>query len=85
MSDHVHICLTIPPKYSVSHVVGFLKRKSAIRLHREFYSHMKDGKSFWARGYFVSTVGLDEITIRNYIRKQEDSDRRQMEFDFDLN
>ena len=46
---------------------------------------MKDGKSFWARGYFVSSVGLDEKTIRNYIRKQEDSDRRQMEFDFDLN
>ena len=85
MSDHVHICISIPPKYSISHVVGFLKGKSAIRLHREFYSQMKDGKSFWARGYFVSTVGLDEKTIRNYIKKQEHSDKRQLEFDFTVN
>ena len=85
MSDHVHICISIPPKYSVSHVVGFLKGKSAIRLHREFYSQMKDGKSFWARGYFVSTVGLDEKTIRNYIKKQEYSDKQQLEFNFTVN
>jgi putative transposase len=84
MSDHVHICLSIPPKYSVSHVVGFLKGKSAIRIHREYFRHMKDGKSFWARGYFVSTVGLYETTIRNYIRKQDQTDKRQMEFDFNI-
>jgi putative transposase len=85
MPDHIHICLSIPPKYSIFHVVGFLKGKSAIRIHREFYKLMRDGKSFWARGYFVSTVGLDEKTIRNYIKKQEDSDKRQMEFEFDIN
>ena len=85
MPDHIHICLSIPPKYSISHVVGFLKGKSAIRIHREFYKLMRDGKSFWARGYFVSTVGLDEKTIRNYIKKQEDSDKRQLEFEFDIN
>ncbi len=84
MPDHVHICLSIPPKYSVAHVVGFLKGKSAIRMHREFYKQMKDGKSFWARGYFVSTVGLDEKTIRNYIKKQGQSDKRQLEFNIDL-
>ncbi len=84
MSDHVHVCISIPPKYSISHVVGFLKGKSAIRLHREYYSYMKDGKSFWARGYFVSTVGMDERTVRNYIRKQEATDKQQMEFNFNV-
>ncbi len=85
MSDHVHVCLSIPPKYSISHIVGFLKGKSAIRLHREFYNKMRDGKSFWARGYFVSTIGIDEKTIRNYIKHQEQSDKQQLELDFDIN
>ncbi len=61
--------------------MGFLKGKSAIRLHRELYSKMRDGKSFWARGYFVSTIGLDEKTIRNYIKHQEHSDKQQLELD----
>ena len=85
MSDHVHMCLNVPPKYSIAHIVGFLKGKSAIRLHRQYYSHMKDGKSFWARGYFVSTIGINEAVVRNYIRKQESSDRQQMEFEFNVN
>ena len=85
MSDHVHMCLSIPPKYSISHAIGFLKGKSAIRIHREYFRNMKDGKSFWARGYFVSTVGLDEKTIRNYIKKQEQSEQRQLEFETEMN
>ena len=60
MADHVHLCLSIPPKYSVAHTVGFLKGKSAIRIHREFLGRERNfrGFHFWARGYCVSTVGL---------------------------
>ena len=58
MLDHIHTCISIPPKYSVANAIGFLKGKSAIRLHREFRS-MGRGKHFWIRGYNVSTVGLD--------------------------
>ena len=82
--DHVHVCLSIPPKYSVSHIVGFLKGKSAIRLNKEFGQARSSGKSFWIRGYFVSTVGLNEKKVREYIRHQELSDKRQLslpEFD----
>ena len=82
MSDHVHLCLSIPPKYSISYVVGYLKGKSAIRLHQDFSNKMRGSKSFWARGYFVSTVGLDEHKVRQYIRHQENTESRQMEFDF---
>ena len=82
MSDHVHLCLSIPPKYSISYVVGYLKGKSAIRLHQDFSNMMRGSKSFWARGYFVSTVGLDEHKVRQYIRHQEKNENRQMEFDF---
>ena len=84
LKDHVHICLSIPPKYSVSGVIGLLKGKSAseVMSFGTRRSRMVRGRRFWARGYFVSTVGLDENTIRQYIRDQEDEDRRQEEFDF---
>ena len=76
--DHVHVCLSIPPKYSVADVVGFLKGKSAVWIFREFEGQRRNfsGMHFWARGYFVSTVGRDEKTIREYIRNQEEADKR---------
>ena len=71
MSDHIHICLSIPPKFSVSNTIGFIKGKSAIRIHRELLGTKKmTGLSFWAKGYCVSTIGLDEKTIRKNIREQ---------------
>jgi len=78
MPDHIHMLISIPPKYSVSQVVGYIKGKSAIHIAREFLGRKKNftGQSFWARGYFVSTVGRDEATIRQYIKKQEAEDRR---------
>ena len=78
MSDHVHMMISIPPKYSVAQVVGFIKGKSAIHIAREFAGRKRNfvGQSFWARGYFVSTVGRDEAVIREYIRRQEQEDRR---------
>jgi putative transposase len=83
MADHIHMCLSIPPKFSIALVIGFLKGKSAVRIHRELLRKNKPkGLHFWARGYCVSTVGLDEATIRNYIRDQEKNER-QMEFDFE--
>ena len=80
MPDHIHTCISIPPKYSVANAIGFLKGKSAIRLHREFGS-MGMGKHFWIRGYNVSTVGLNENQIRMYIQDQEKIDKRQMELE----
>ena len=79
MSDHVHLCLSIPPKYSVANTVGFLQGKSAIRIHREYLGKTRNftGFHFWARGYCVSTVGLDEAVIRDYIRNQEDEEKRE--------
>jgi len=67
--DHVHMCISIPPKYAVSNVVGYLKGKSAISIARNFMGRKRNftGESFWARGYFVSTVGLDENIVKNYI------------------
>jgi putative transposase len=78
MPDHVHMLLSIPPKYSVAQVIGFIKGKSAIHIARAFVGRRKNftGQHFWARGYFVSTVGRDEEAIREYIRKQEEEDRR---------
>jgi|TARA_R110002167_G_scaffold13128_6_gene55421 putative transposase len=84
MPDHVHMCLSIPPKYSVSNVVGFIKGKSAISIARNFKGRQRNyaGEEFWARGYFVSTVGLDEEMVREYIRNQEKQDehREQLKF-----
>jgi len=78
MRDHVHMLVSIPPKYSVSQVVGYLKGKSAIHIARTFMGKPRNftGESFWARGYFVSTVGRDEKQIREYIKKQEQEDQR---------
>ena len=78
MSDHVHLCLSIPPKYSVAYTIGFLKGKSAVRIHRELLNERRMvGLHFWATGYWVSTVGRDEAAVREYIREQEDRDRQQ--------
>ena len=75
--DHVHMLLSIPPKYSVSEVMGFLKGKSAIAIARNYMGKKNlRGESFWARGYLVSTVGARESVIREYIQKQETEDRR---------
>lgn len=76
--DHVHMLITIPPKYAVSQVVGYLKGKSAIYIARTFGGKVRNfvGEQFWARGYFVSTVGRDEQTIRRYIEQQEAEDKR---------
>jgi len=76
--DHVHMLIRIPPKHSVSHVVGYVKGKSAIRVARDFMGRHRSfkGYHFWARGYFVSTVGIDEVVIREYIRNQEQNDRK---------
>jgi len=78
MPDHVHMLISIPPKYAVSQVVGYRKGKSAIQLAR-VYGERKGifvGQHFWARGYFVSTVGRDEATVRAYIQHQEREDQR---------
>ena len=84
LSDHVHLCLSIPPKYSVANTIGFLKGKSAIRIHREYLGKKRNftGFHFWARGYCVSTVGLDEEVIRAYIRNQEEEEKRQEQLEF---
>ena len=78
MPDHVHMMIAIPPKYAVSQVVGFIKGKSAIHLARVYGERKRNfvGQHFWARGYFVSTVGRDEAVIRQYIRNQEKEDER---------
>ena len=78
MSDHVHILISIPPKYSVSQVVGFIKGKSAIAIARNYMGRQKNftGQHFWARGYYVSTVGKDEQAVRDYIKYQEEEDKR---------
>ena len=76
--EHVYLCLSIPPKYSVSSIVGFLKGKSAIRLNKEFSKAKSTGKHFWIRGYFVSTVGLNEKAVPEYIKHQELTDKRQL-------
>ncbi len=70
-ADHVHICILIPPRYTVSNVIGYIKEKSAISIARNLMGIKRNftGQSFWARGYFVSSVGLDEETTRKYIRK----------------
>jgi len=86
MSDHLHMLVSIPPKYSVSQVVGFMKGKSAMIIF-EKYSRLKKnfrGHSFWARGYYVSTVGLDEGKIRKYIQDQETNETIEEHYDTDL-
>jgi len=85
-ADHIHMCLSIPPKYSVATVLGYLKGKSAMIIF-EKYSRLKKnfkGHSFWARGYYVSTVGLDEAKIRKYIKNQEIKEEVEDKYDSDL-
>ena len=78
MSDHVDVMISIPPKYTVSQVIGFIKGKSAIHVARVYGEKKRNfvGQHFWARGYFVSTVGRDEAVIREYIKRQEQEDNR---------
>ena len=78
LPDHVHMMLSIPPKYAVSQVVGYIKGKSAIHIARRYSGRQRNyiGQHFWARGYFASTVGRDEQVIRDYIRHQEKEDKR---------
>jgi putative transposase len=77
MPDHVHMCIEIPPKLAVSSVVGYLKGKSAIEIARRFSGRQRNfnGENFWARGYAISTVGLEVETVRAYIRDQETGDK----------
>ena len=86
MLDHVHMLLSVPPRYSIAMTVGYLKGKSAVRIHRDLsrYRGTLTGRSFWARGYCVSTVGFDEASIRNYIKDQEQHERAQERLDPDL-
>jgi len=82
MADHIHMCLSVPPKFSIAQMIGFLKGKSAVRIHRQLLRERRmTGLSFWATGYCVSTVGLDEETIRRYIQEQEQLESGQGELD----
>ena len=78
MVDHVHILISIPPKHKVSQVVGYIKGKSAMHIARSYLGRQRNfkGQHFWARGYYVSTVGREEAMIRQYIEEQEAEDRR---------
>ena len=84
MGDHVHMMISIPLKYSVAQVIGYIKGKSAIHIARHFSEKRRNfvGQHFWARGYFVSTVGRDEEVIRRYIQRQENEDRTQDQLKF---
>ena len=77
MPDHVHMCIEIPPKYSVASVIGFLKGKSAIAIARQFKGKQRNfsGEAFWARGYAVSTVGFELEAVKRYIREQDIADK----------
>jgi putative transposase len=84
--DHIHLCISVPPKYALSTMVGYLKGKSAMVVF-EKYSKVKrnfKGHSFWARGYYVSTVGLDEARVRKYIQDQEINESVEDKYDRDL-
>ncbi len=84
--DHIHLCVSIPPKYSVATIVGYLKGKSAMIMFEQ-YSRLKrnfKGHRFWARGYYVSTVGLDEAKIRKYIKNQDIHESVESKYDDDL-
>jgi len=87
MPDHVHMLLSVPPKYSIAHTIWYLKGKSAIRIHRNVLKMRWTlfGRSFWSRGYCVSTVGWDEQGIRKYIREQEKLQQDQEQLGLELN
>ena len=78
LPDHVHMVLSVPPKYSVSNVMGFIKGKSAIHIARVYVGRRRNyvGQHFWARGFWVSTVGKNEAAVRQYIQNQEREDKR---------
>jgi putative transposase len=78
MADHVHMMISIPPKYSVAQIMGYIKGKTAIHIARVYAGRRKSfvGQQFWARGYGVSTVGRDEAAVRRYIQEQEKEDQR---------
>jgi putative transposase len=78
LPDHMHMIISVPPKYAVSPVIGYIKGKSAIHIARTFMERKRNfvSQHFWARGFFVSTVGRDEAVIREYIRNQEQEDKR---------
>ena len=87
LPDHIHMLLSVPPKYSIAMAIGYLKSKSAVRIHRQLL-HVKGtlfGRAFWARGYCVSTVGFDEQQIRKYIEEQEHIQKEQEQLEFDFN
>ena len=86
MPDHIHLVLSVPPKYSIAMVLGYLKGKSAIHIHRTIHGIKQGftGRHFWSRGYCVSTIGLDEEMIRAYVRDQEHLDKQE-ELDFTKN
>ncbi len=81
MMDHVHMCISIPPKYAVSEVIGYLKGKSAIAVARQFGEKQRNfnGENLWARGYAVSTVGFELDKIKDYLAHQEKLDSEQEE------
>ncbi len=84
MADHVHMCLSVPPKYSVANTVRKLKGKAAILIHQKFGGKRNFvGLNFWPRGYCVSTVGLDEATVREYIRTQEEQEKKEEQLQLD--
>ena len=85
-ADHIHICLSIPPKFSVSTIVGYLKGKSTMILFEKYSCLRRNfrGHHFWARGYYVSTVGLDEQKVRKYIKNQQERDAVEDRYDTDL-
>jgi putative transposase len=83
MPDHIHMCLSIPPKLSVAFLIGFLKGKSAVIIHRMSGEKRVHGMHFWAVGYCVSTIGLDEAKIVDYVRQQEKLETGQNELDFE--
>ena len=76
--DHIHLVLSVPPKYSIAMLIGYLKGKSAIQIHRQQEGVKRGftGKHFWSRGYCVSTVGLDEEMIREYVKHQNEMDQQ---------
>ena len=81
VKDHVHMCISIPPKYAVSEIIGYLKGKSAIAVARQFGGKKRNfsGEKLWARGYAVSTVGFELEVVKNYIAHQEQTDRENEE------
>ena len=79
MVDHVHMLLSVPPRYSIAMTIGYLKGKSAVRIHRDYGKARGSllGRSFWSRGYCVSTVGFDEASVRQYIQEQEEREKQE--------